>query len=136
MADVKLPLPIFFDQCEAHSAMEAKLMRIESQQDELYKSVLQGQRDTNTRFGDIDRKMDRQHERTTGEIIGLRKAVLAATLSHARANGIADGRAEVTGEINTKVQTAAKVAKWIAGVIVALAAGGGTVEGIRRLLGG
>lgn len=129
-------LPVFFDECEKHGRMEIKIDRIESQGHETLKSVLQGQRDTHTRFGDMERKMDSNHERTTGEIAGLREAVTKALLAKAHTNGIVQGRAEMTGEIEVKVRSWGKIAKWVIGAIVALAAGGGATEGIRRLLSG
>lgn len=129
-------LPVFFDECEKHGRMEIKIDRIESQGHETLKSVLQGQRDTHTRFGDMERKMDRQHESTTGELAGLREAVTEALLAKATTNGIVQGRAEMTGEIEVKVRSWGRVLKWVLGVAAALAAGGGATEGLRRLMGG
>lgn len=129
-------LPVFFDECEKHAVMETKIDRLEMLGGELVKTVLQGQRENVIRFGDIDRKMDHNHERTTGEIAGLREAVTKALLAKAHMNGIVQGRAEMTGEIEVTVRSWGKIAKWVIGVILALAAGGGATEGIRRLLGG
>jgi len=126
-------MPIYFNTCEGHQRMDAKVDRLESQQGELVKSVLQGQRDTLTRFGDVERKIDKNHERTTEKLDGLQDAV---TRFLAHQEGIANGKAEVTAEITTKVRSFGKVAKWVAGVLAALAAGGGGVELLRRMIGG
>lgn len=71
-------------------------------------------------------------ERTTGDISGIRVAIAEHI---AKESGIANGRAEVTGEIDVKVNRIGKVLKWVLGVVAALAAGGGTVEAIRRMMG-
>lgn len=134
------PLPIFFNICDQHQAFERNIGKamdqLVSQGSENHKSLMQYQRDTETRFVDINKKMDRQHERVTGEVVALREVVTEALLAKARSNGIAEGKAELTGEIKTAVRTWGTVAKWVAGVIAAVAATGGAAEGIRRLIGG
>jgi hypothetical protein len=132
--------PIFFNECEKHAAQESRLERIESTVTTINRAQLQDQREVAARFDRFDAKIDKQHERVTGEIVGLREAVTRALVEGARhtalEQGIEFGKAEVTGEIKTEVRRWVKVAKWIGGAVAALAGGAGATEGLRRLLGG
>lgn len=127
---------VFYNECEKHRDFASEQSRQGSQLSELTKTVLQDQREVHSRFNALDAKMDRQHERVTVEIVGLREAVTQAMLEKARSNGIEFGKAEITGEIRTGVRRGVVVAKWILGAVAALLAGGGAVEGMKKLLGG
>lgn len=127
---------VFYNECEKHRDFASEQSRQGSQLSELTKTVLQDQREVHSRFNALDAKMDRQHERVTGEIVGLREAVTQAMLDKARSNGIEFGKAEVTGEIRQGLSKLGTVGKWVLAAIAALAGGAGVTEGIRRILGG